>query len=217
MQVNFLGVLYTLKAALPGMVARNKGRIVVTNSPGGFMGDPQFQNPCQGFAGLNHIDSGVQALVEQVKLPCLMTDTAPAGAAGISAYCASKHAVRGLLDSLRMEVGMHPESLGQHAALLCFAGSCVLKAPAYVQLLHTDVTLHMACPSFVNTSMIRAAQQDAVTPEKAVCANIRLVTHSSIGPKGSKPESAPCGHKTGWRSCRARRCASSRRSSCRRC
>ena len=34
--------------------------------------------------------------------------------------------------------------------------------PGCLQLLHTDVGLHMACPSFVNTSMIRTAQKDAV-------------------------------------------------------
>ena len=45
-QVNYLGVLYTLKAALPGMVARNKGRVVVINSPGGFMGEHLGNNYC---------------------------------------------------------------------------------------------------------------------------------------------------------------------------
>ena len=62
-QINYLGVVYTLKAALPGMVQRNAGRVIVTNSSGSFL-----------------------------------------GAAGISAYCASKHAVRGFLDALRLEV-----------------------------------------------------------------------------------------------------------------
>ncbi len=38
MRINFMGVVCTLKAALPGMVSRNKGRVVVTNSSGGFMG-----------------------------------------------------------------------------------------------------------------------------------------------------------------------------------
>ena len=37
-QVNYLGVLYTLKATVPGMVARNAGRILVTNSSGSFLG-----------------------------------------------------------------------------------------------------------------------------------------------------------------------------------
>lgn len=37
-QVNYMGVVYTLKAVLPSLVARNSGRIVVTNSSGGFMG-----------------------------------------------------------------------------------------------------------------------------------------------------------------------------------
>ncbi|EIE20459.1 NAD(P)-binding protein [Coccomyxa subellipsoidea C-169] len=91
MRINFMGVVCTLKAALPGMVSRNKGRVIVTNSSGGFM-----------------------------------------GAAGISAYCGSKFAVRGFLDSLRLE------------------------------LIHTDVCVHMACPGFVNTTMIRQAQKEAV-------------------------------------------------------
>ena len=37
-RVNYLGVVYTLKAVVPGMVQRNSGRIIVTNSSGGFMG-----------------------------------------------------------------------------------------------------------------------------------------------------------------------------------
>ncbi|CAK0787278.1 hypothetical protein CVIRNUC_010496 [Coccomyxa viridis] len=89
-RINYLGVVYTLKAIMPDMVQRNSGRIIVTNSSGSFM-----------------------------------------GAAGISAYCASKHAVRGFMDSLRLE------------------------------LINTDIKVHMACPGFVNTSMIRNAQKKA--------------------------------------------------------
>lgn len=39
-RVNYLGVVYTLKAVMPGMVKRNSGRIIVTNSSGSFMGRP---------------------------------------------------------------------------------------------------------------------------------------------------------------------------------
>ncbi len=39
-RVNYLGVVYTLKAVVPGMVKRNSGRIIVTNSSGSFMGRP---------------------------------------------------------------------------------------------------------------------------------------------------------------------------------
>ena len=37
-RINYLGVVYTLKAVVPDMVQRNSGRIVVTNSSGSFMG-----------------------------------------------------------------------------------------------------------------------------------------------------------------------------------
>ena len=37
-RVNYLGMVYTLKAAVPQMVARNSGRIIVTNSSGSFLG-----------------------------------------------------------------------------------------------------------------------------------------------------------------------------------
>ena len=37
-RVNYLGVVYTLKAVVPSMVQRNSGRIIVTNSSGSFMG-----------------------------------------------------------------------------------------------------------------------------------------------------------------------------------
>ena len=48
MRINYMGVVCTLKAALPGMVARNKGRIIVTNSSGGFMGaHPMLLAPMQ--------------------------------------------------------------------------------------------------------------------------------------------------------------------------
>ncbi len=36
--VNYLGVVHVLKAGMPAMVARGAGRILVTNSTGGFMG-----------------------------------------------------------------------------------------------------------------------------------------------------------------------------------
>ena len=39
-RINYLGVVYTLKAIVPGMVQRNSGRIIVTNSSGSFMGAP---------------------------------------------------------------------------------------------------------------------------------------------------------------------------------
>lgn len=39
-RINYLGVMYTLKAVVPGMVQRNSGRIIVTNSSGSFMGAP---------------------------------------------------------------------------------------------------------------------------------------------------------------------------------
>ena len=37
-RINYLGVVYTLKAVVPDMVQRNSGRIIVTNSSGSFMG-----------------------------------------------------------------------------------------------------------------------------------------------------------------------------------
>ena len=33
-----------------------------------------------------------------------------------------------------------------------------------MQLINTDVKMHMACPGFVNTTMIRRAQKEAVGP-----------------------------------------------------
>jgi NAD(P)-dependent dehydrogenase (short-subunit alcohol dehydrogenase family) len=44
-QVNYLSVVYTLKAALPDMVASKSGRILVTNSSGGFMGARPIRLP----------------------------------------------------------------------------------------------------------------------------------------------------------------------------
>ena len=38
-RINYLGVVYTLKAVVPDMVHRNCGRIIVTNSSGSFMGE----------------------------------------------------------------------------------------------------------------------------------------------------------------------------------
>ena len=38
-RINYLGVVYTLKAVVPDMVQRNSGRIIVTNSSGSFMGE----------------------------------------------------------------------------------------------------------------------------------------------------------------------------------
>ena len=38
MSVNYMGVVHTLKAALPIMTQRRAGHVVVTNSIGGYMG-----------------------------------------------------------------------------------------------------------------------------------------------------------------------------------
>ena len=43
--VNYLGVVHTLKAGVPGMVARGAGRVLVINSTGGFMGAPLMLYP----------------------------------------------------------------------------------------------------------------------------------------------------------------------------
>lgn len=39
-RINYLGVVHTLKAGMPAMVARGAGRVLVINSTGGFMGAP---------------------------------------------------------------------------------------------------------------------------------------------------------------------------------
>lgn len=44
-RVNYLGVVYTLKAVVPDMVERNSGRIIVTNSSGSFMGETLYCLP----------------------------------------------------------------------------------------------------------------------------------------------------------------------------
>ncbi|KAK9816742.1 hypothetical protein WJX72_004457 [[Myrmecia] bisecta] len=88
-RVNYLGVVYTLKAVLPGMVQRGSGHAVITSS---------LLGVC--------------------------------GAAGVSAYAASKFALRGLADSIRTE------------------------------LLDTGVSLHLACPGWIDTPLARTAQQN---------------------------------------------------------
>ncbi|KAK9790756.1 hypothetical protein WJX73_004357 [Symbiochloris irregularis] len=82
--VNYMGVVHTLKAALPTLAKQDSGHVMVTNSLAGY-----------------------------------------AGVTGLSAYCASKFAVRGLVETLRLE----------------FMG--------------TNVHFHMACPGFTDTSMMQ--------------------------------------------------------------
>ena len=119
-RINYLGVVYTLKAVVPGMAQRNSGRIIVTSSSGSFMGAPHSNfyalHPHTGlrrwqYAWIpNSVTSDMHSLMWGAELSdsgdlqfnaatCMHT-----GAAGISAYCASKHAVRGFMDSLRLEV-----------------------------------------------------------------------------------------------------------------
>ncbi len=38
-----------------------------------------------------------------------------------------------------------------------------MQAGVSVQLINTDVKMHMACPGFVSTTMIRRAQKEAVS------------------------------------------------------
>ena len=106
MDVNYGGVVNVLQAALPGMVAAGRGRVVVTGSmgEGGSEGDVFF---CLPFF--------FSALRRSRKKKTKPTRTPPPkkkknspggfmGAAGLSAYSASKHALRGLCDCLRLEV-----------------------------------------------------------------------------------------------------------------
>ncbi len=55
-RVNYLGVVYTLKAVVPGMVQRNSGRIIVTNSSGSFMGREFSDGSCFDAALPIHTD-----------------------------------------------------------------------------------------------------------------------------------------------------------------
>jgi 3-dehydrosphinganine reductase len=66
MEVNYLGAVHLLRAALPAMMAQGKGNVVLVSSGLGLMGMP-----------------------------------------GYSAYCASKFALRGLAETLRMELKPH--------------------------------------------------------------------------------------------------------------
>ena len=140
--INLMGVLHTLKAALPDMVQRDRGCCVVTGSIGGFMGE------CLPRARwLTGCSRGRPSCV------------ACAGASGISAYCASKWAVRGLLESLRLEVGAWLPWGAKHGR----AGDETCR----VQLLGTGVTVQMPCPTFTDTAMIRDAQATTVRQSPA--------------------------------------------------
>ena len=46
-----------------------------------------------------------------------------------------------------------------------------------MQLINTDIKVHMACPGFVNTSMIRNAQKKAVR-----CTTLHALEPSERGP-----------------------------------
>ena len=112
-----------------------------------------------------------------------------AGAAGISAYCASKFAVRGfrglaapggaphcmLADTASRSytsseqascVWSWARNTTSAVTWLRWRAGLLMDVGAGRQLLGTGVTLHMACPGFVNTPMIRDAQAAAVrTPQ----------------------------------------------------
>ena len=95
-----------------------------------------------------------------------------AGASGISAYCASKWAVRGLLESLRLEV---------RCWVCCMLKALVCLTRACVQLLGTGVVIQMPCPTFTDTAMIREAQADTVracTGCARICAEEALCTQT---------------------------------------
>jgi len=105
------------------------------------------------------------------------------GAAGLSAYSASKHALRGLCDCLRLEVRgrkkreerkkvRNPNFQGLKSLNSSNSSTSLFshflfhfpkkpKTPL-TQLMPTGVSLHLATPGFVDTPMLRASQAAAV-------------------------------------------------------
>lgn len=78
--VNVHGVLHTIQAALPSMLERGSGRIVIVSSVLGFRGLPYFSGYCATKFALNGLAESLQAELEpkgiQVLLACPgLTDT----------------------------------------------------------------------------------------------------------------------------------------------
>jgi 3-dehydrosphinganine reductase len=100
MQLNYMGTVHVLKAALPGLVQRGEGHVVLVASVMAVIGAHQT---------LQWQDSGwwvgMMRHVLQVAHPtcCSFLDVS-AGFTGYASYAPSKWAVRGLCDCLRNEV-----------------------------------------------------------------------------------------------------------------
>jgi hypothetical protein len=89
-----------------------------------------------------------------------------------------------LVCSTRWHRTLHPDAADIHTEddNACHMGHLVhdeaadsSSVCATPQLIHTDVRVHMACPGFVNTTMIRRAQKEAVR-----CSHASDVLHLGV-------------------------------------
>ena len=127
MAVNYGGAVHAARAAVGGMVAARRGRLVFVASLASFLG----------------------------------------GAAS-SAYAASKHAIVGLADSMRLEVGGSGAGRGSGSGRGLPRASAGADAPPRpppprpLQLQGAGVSVHVVVPDFVDTPMLTRALAGAV-------------------------------------------------------
>ncbi len=96
--VNYCGVVHTVKAAVPGMVARREGQVVIIASVMAIIGVPPSQSSCHTHASMTWASTGYPSTI------CKQSCCALAGFAGYGSYAPTKWAVRGFADCLRNEV-----------------------------------------------------------------------------------------------------------------
>jgi len=118
MAVNYGGVVSVLQATLPRMVSQGRGRVVVTGSMGERTGERRQE---RGRVVVLLLATTTERKTKKLARrprgknktsskkknfhPSKKNSGGFMGAAGLSAYSASKHALRGLCDCLRLEVG----------------------------------------------------------------------------------------------------------------
>lgn len=102
LDVNLAGTVRVLQAYLPDMKRRRSGRILVTGSMGGLMGESPLVGSGKRMGGVHGAAAGCLGYAASRLFSCC--PFSPQGLPFHEVYCASKFALEGLCESLAIQL-----------------------------------------------------------------------------------------------------------------